>query len=93
MELVVRFKGKQKEYLDDFISKGYYNTKSEVIRAGVLELVNKYELNKEPTKENNTTRKELELVGKAIEEGLKKEKKLYSEKDLFKMFPHLKKLK
>ena len=43
-EFMVRLNGKPKEYVDKFIEKGYFNTKSEVIRLGIMELASKYKL-------------------------------------------------
>lgn len=90
MEFVVRLKGKQKDILEDFVKKGYFNTKSEVIRAGILELNNKY--NKE-----KPSLEEVELVNKAIKHEMKKIKqgktKLRSEDEFLEKYPHLKNIK
>jgi len=89
-EFLVRLKGKPKEYMDQLLEEGYFDTRSEIVRLGVIELSKRY-LNNDPSKE------ELELVGKAVERDLKRAKenneKFYTEKDLLKMFPHLKKIK
>ena len=86
---VVRLKGKPKEYVDYFLEKGYFNTKSEIVRLGILELSRKYLLNDEISK------KELKLVGNAVERDLKKIKstkqKFYTENDFKKKFAHLRK--
>lgn len=63
-EFIVRLKGKQDEIIDNLVSEGYFNTKSEVIRAGILELYNKYF--------DNVTKEEVELVNKGIKAEMKK---------------------
>lgn len=89
-EFLVRLKGKPKECMDQLLKEGYFNTRSEIVRLGVIELSKRYLT-------NDISKEELELVGKAVERDLKKIKnnkeKLYTEKDLLKAFPHLKKLK
>jgi len=86
IEFMVRLKGKQAKYLSDFVEQGYYTTKSEVVRAGILELAQKHKMEE---------KKEMELVGKAIERDLKDIKngksKLHSEKEFQKKFSYLKK--
>lgn len=86
IEFMVRLKGKQAKYLSDFVDKGYYATKSEVVRAGILELAHKHKVDK---------KLEMELLGKAIERDMEKIKqgksKLHSEKDFQKNFSYLKK--
>jgi len=63
-EFIVRLKGKQEEILDNLVNAGYYNTKSEVVRAGILELYNKYF--------ENITKEEVKLVNKATKAEMKK---------------------
>ncbi len=58
-EFIIRLKDKQDEIVNSFLSGGYFNTKSEVIRAGLLELYNKYFC--------NVSKEEVELVKKATE--------------------------
>jgi Arc/MetJ-type ribon-helix-helix transcriptional regulator len=65
---LVRLKGKPKEYIDRLIQEGYFKTKSEIIRLGVLEVSMKY-LN------NDISKKELGLVGYAVEKELSDIKK------------------
>ncbi|PIU02860.1 MAG: hypothetical protein COT55_01280 [Candidatus Diapherotrites archaeon CG09_land_8_20_14_0_10_32_12] len=62
-EFVVRLKGKQEQIMDDLIKEGYFNTKSEAIRAGLLELYHKYF--------DGVTREEVELINKAREYEMK----------------------
>lgn len=87
IEFMVRLKGKQAKYLSDFVEQGYYTTKSEVVRAGILELAHKHKVEEE--------KPEMELLGKAIERDMEEIKqgksKLYSEKEFQKKFSYLKK--
>jgi Arc/MetJ-type ribon-helix-helix transcriptional regulator len=85
-DFLVRLKGKPKEYMDRLIQEGYFKTKSEIIRLGVLEVSMKY-LN------NDISKEELSLVGYAVEKELsdikKNKQKLYSEKDFKKKYKDL----
>lgn len=56
-EFIIRLKDKQDEIVNSFLNGGYFNTKSEVIRAGLLELYNKYFY--------NISKEEVKLVKKA----------------------------
>ena len=89
-EFIVRLNGKPKEYVDKFIEQGYFNTKSEIVRLGIMELANKYNID-EPSLE------EVKLVNKAIDREMAKidsgKTKVHSQKEFFKIFPHLKKVK
>jgi len=88
---MVRLNGKPKEYVDRFIEKGYFNTKSEIVRLGIMELASKYKID---TEEYMPSKEEVKLVGKAVERELKKNKgKFYTEKEFLDAFPHLKKIK
>lgn len=82
-EFLVRLKGKPKEYMDRLIEEGYFKTKSEIVRLGVLEVSMKY-LN------NDVSKEEFSLVVSAVEKELKNIKKnkqkLYSEKDFKKKY-------
>ena len=90
-EFMVRLNGKPKEYVDKFLEQGYFNTKSEVVRLGIMELASKYKLECD---EYVPSKEELKLVGKAVERELKKNKgKFYTEKEFLDMYPHLKKIK
>ncbi len=44
MESVVRFSGMVDDILNELVSAGYFKTKSEAIRAGVLELGKEYKI-------------------------------------------------
>jgi Arc/MetJ-type ribon-helix-helix transcriptional regulator len=62
-EFLVRLKGKQEEILNNLVSEGYFNNKSEAIRAGLLELYNKFF--------DKVTKEEVVLVNKAVEHEMK----------------------
>ncbi|MFA5745865.1 MAG: hypothetical protein WCX73_00785 [Candidatus Pacearchaeota archaeon] len=87
IEFTIRLKGKQAKYLSDFVEQGYYTTKSEVVRAGILELAQKHKMEEKPSKE------EVILVNKAIAremEKLKKGKtKLYTFEEVLKRHPEM----
>lgn len=88
IEFTIRLKGKQAKYLSDFVDQGYYATKSEVIRAGILELAHKHKVEEEkPSKE------EVILVNKAIAREMKKiksgKKNTYTEEEFYKLNPDL----
>jgi len=89
-EFVIRLNGKPKEYVDRFIEKGYFNTKSEIIRLGIMELASKYKID-DPSYE------EVTLVNKAIKKEMNKIKtnktKVHSQEEFLNLFPHLKKVK
>ncbi len=44
MEMVVRMEGVVENVLNTLVKKGYYKTKSEALRAGILELGKEYAL-------------------------------------------------
>lgn len=58
MELLVRLDGIVAEILDAMVRIGYYKTKSEAVRAGILELGSEYQL----------VGKEAALVAKRVSE-------------------------
>ncbi len=91
---MVRLNGKPKEYVDRFIEKGYFNTKSEIVRLGIMELASKYKID---TEEYIPSKEEVKLVGKAVEKELAKIKtgktKVHSQEEFFKKFPHLRNVK
>ena len=43
-ELLVRLKGAPEEVLESLVEEGFFSTKSEAIRAGILELGKEYNL-------------------------------------------------
>jgi len=93
-EFIVRLNGKPKEYVDRFLEKGYFNTKSEVVRLGIMELASKYKID---TEEYLPSKEEIKLVGKAVKREMAKIKngktKVHSQEEFFKVFPHLKHVK
>jgi Arc/MetJ-type ribon-helix-helix transcriptional regulator len=88
MNFIVRLKGIQEKYISNFIKKGYFSNKNEVVRAGILELAYKYKIDPEPDID------EVLLVNKAIssETNLIKKgvTKTISEKQFLKKYPYLK---
>jgi Arc/MetJ-type ribon-helix-helix transcriptional regulator len=87
IEFMVRLKGKQAKFLSDFVEQGYYATKSEVVRAGILELAQKHKVEEKPSKE------EVILVNKAIAREMKKIKegkiKTYTLEEVLKKYPEM----
>lgn len=85
-DFLVRLKGKPKEYMDRLIQEGYFKTKSEIVRLGVLEVSMKYLY-------NDISKEELDLVGSAVERELsdikKNKQNLYSKKDFRKKYKAL----
>jgi len=92
-EFMVRLKGKPKEYMDVLLKRGYFSTKSEIVRHGILALATKYDVENDYVVDKD----ELIKVGKVVERELrdikKKKSKLYTEKEFLELFPHLKKVK
>ncbi len=66
-EFIVRLKGKPKEYLDILLKEGYFNTKSEIVRHGILALANKYNVEQDYVVDKD----ELIKVGKAVKRELR----------------------
>ena len=87
IEFTIRLKGKQAKYLSDFVEQGYYATKSEVVRAGILELAQKHKVEEKPSKE------EVILVNKAIAREMDKLKKgktkTYTYAEIQKKYPEM----
>ncbi|HZX20510.1 MAG TPA: hypothetical protein VFF13_05845 [archaeon] len=48
-ELLIRLKGAPEEVLESLVEEGFFNTKSEAIRAGIIELGKEYNLIGSPT--------------------------------------------
>ena len=44
METVVRLEGKVEQLLEELVGEGYYKTKAEAIRAGIIELGREFSL-------------------------------------------------
>jgi len=89
IEFMVRLKGKQAKYLSDFIEQGYYTTKSEVVRAGILELAQKHKV-----EEAKPSKEEVILVNRAIAREMDKIKKgktkTYTLEEVLKKYPDMK---
>ncbi len=83
-EFLVRLNGKPKEYLSRLLNEGYFSTKAEVVRLGIIEVSKRY-------LDNGISKDELELVGKAVERDLKKvkNKKFNTERDFKKKYDNL----
>ena len=82
-EFLVRLKGKPEEYMSKLLDQGYFNTKSEIVRLGIIEISKRY-------LEDDISKNELELVGKAVEKELKNNAgKLKSEKYFKKKYSKL----
>jgi len=76
LETLVRMNGVPEDILELLISQGYYKTKTEAFRAGILKLGEEYNLLK------SLKELELELVALKIKEQSLKNKKKVSEKEV-----------
>ena len=76
METVVRFEGMTQNILELLVAEGYFKTKSEAIRAGVLGLAKEYDL-------LNELKNDFEYAQKMDAAINSKKIKLASEKELF----------
>ncbi|HIH19881.1 TPA: hypothetical protein HA244_01295 [Candidatus Micrarchaeota archaeon] len=73
MEAVVRFDGAVAATLEKLVELGYFKTKSEAIRAGVLELGKEYNLLKTPQElEAELVIRKVEQIDREIDEGKRK---------------------
>ena len=73
MEAVVRFEGAVAMVLEKLVEMGYYKTKSEAIRAGVLELGKEYDILKSPRElEAEMVIRKVEQIDREIDEGKRK---------------------
>ena len=73
MEAVVRFDGAVALILEKLVDMGYFKTKSEAIRAGVLELGKEYNVLKSPRElEAELVIRKVEQIDKEIDEGKRK---------------------
>lgn len=77
---MVRLKGKSKEYMNILLKRGYFSTKSEIVRPWILALATKYDVENDYVVDSD----ELIKVGNAVKRELsyikKKKNKLYTEK-------------
>ncbi|HLD75596.1 MAG TPA: hypothetical protein VI874_01135 [Candidatus Norongarragalinales archaeon] len=73
METVVRMDGAVALVLEKLVEKGYYRTKSEAIRAGILELGREYGLAQDPRDlEADLVIRKVEKINREIDEGKRK---------------------
>ncbi len=66
MEMVVRMEGMVETVLNRLVKKGYYKTKSEAVRAGIMELGKEYALVGE---ENYLVARKIRQMEREIETG------------------------
>ncbi|MFH0927795.1 MAG: hypothetical protein V1822_04410 [Candidatus Micrarchaeota archaeon] len=71
MEMVVRFKGITQNILDILVAEGYYKTKSEAIRAGVLSLAKEYKILEKARDDFEVRPEYLEYLKKARQQKAK----------------------
>lgn len=73
METVVRTDGVVALMLDKLVEKGYFRTKTEAFRAGILELSHKYGLAQDPKElEADLVIRKIEKIDREIDEGKRK---------------------
>ncbi len=73
MEAVVRFEGAVGMVLERLVELGYFKTKSEAIRAGVLELGKEYNLLKNPKElEEALVIRRVQRIDREIDAGKRK---------------------
>lgn len=73
MEVVVKLNGAQEDAVDTLVSLGYFQTRAEVIRAGVLSIAEKYNALKTPNQVlDELAAEKMELISKEIDEGKRK---------------------
>lgn len=66
----MKFEGIAERILDELVELKYYSTKSEAIRAGILELGQKWSIN--PTEEANLVIKRMQKMESEVKSGKKK---------------------
>ncbi len=59
-EILIRLKGIPEEVLDELVKEGFFSTKSEALRAGILELGKEYNIIKSPSFYREKLEKRLE---------------------------------
>jgi len=67
MKTLVRLERMQEKIIEKLLEQGYYKTKSEAIRAGILELGKEHSTIKQI--ENELVIKKMKKISKEIEEG------------------------
>lgn len=82
MHMTVNFKGYLEQIVDEAIRRGIVQTKTEALRAGLLELATKYDLGSKQSEED----REIVMEMKRMEEEIRKGKvKTYSKKEFEKL--------
>ena len=81
MELVVRMSGAVEIVLEKLVQRGYYKTKSEALRAGVLKLGGEYHLFEDQEVEDALVVRKIQQMEKEVQEG---KRKLIPARDVFK---------
>ncbi len=77
MEAVVRFDGAVAVVLEKLVEMGYFRTKSEAIRAGVLALGSEYGMVSDPKElEAELVIRKMDRIDKEIDEGKRKTHRL-----------------
>lgn len=72
-EILVRFEAAQELVLEKLLDLGIFKTKSEAIRAGILELGKEYNMFKSAQElEDELVVKKMKIVSKEIDEGKRK---------------------
>lgn len=73
METVVRMNGVVALIAEQLVEKGYFRTKSEAFRAGILELGHKYGLAQDPKElEAELVIRKMDKIDREIDEGKRK---------------------
>lgn len=73
METVVRMEGAVEVTLNKLVELGYFKTKSEVLRAGVLEIGQRYGVFRQAGEiEDELAALKVERIGREIDEGKRK---------------------
>jgi len=86
MHMTVNFKGYLSDIVDEAISRGIVQTKTEALRAGLLELADKYDLGQKSIgKEDDDEREILQEVAKIEKEILAGKIKTYTKKEFEKL--------
>jgi len=83
-DFIVRLKGQQEQIVSSLIEQGVFSNKTEVVRAGILELYNKYQ---------NLISRENEIMYQVAKSIAEDGTESVSEEDFLNKFPHLKKVK
>lgn len=87
----MRFDGAVAVVLDKLVDMGYFRTRSEAIRMGVLELGREYGMLNTPQEiEDELAAMKMQRLDEETKAG---KRKLLSEKDVLRKYPHLKNTK